>query len=81
MRYHKERNHLVKKNILFAILNLVAASCFLFIGVSNYYKGITYTSYLFIIAGILCIVGVILSIVGSAATTIKKQKTISRERQ
>jgi hypothetical protein len=71
----------VKKNILFAILNLVAASCFLFIGVSNYYKGITYTSYLFIIAGILCIVGVILSIVGSAATYTKKQKTISRERQ
>ena len=70
----------MKKNILFAILNLVAASCFLFVGVSNYYKGITYTSYLFVIAGILFIVGGILNIVGSAARYTKKQNAISRER-
>jgi hypothetical protein len=70
----------VKTNILFAILNLFAASGFLFVGISNYYKGITYTSYLFVIAGILCIVGGILSIVGSAAMYTKKRNTIPRER-
>jgi predicted phage tail protein len=65
----------LKKNILIAILNLIAASGLLFIGVSNYFKGITYTSYLFIIAGILCIVGGILSIVGSHT---KKRNTSSQ---
>ncbi len=65
------RSSFVKRNILFPVLNLIAAGCFLFVGISNYYKGITNTSYLFIIAGILLIVSAVIGFF------TKKKKTNS----